>query len=200
MGKELILAMSVSVDGFVSGPNGETDWIFRHTGEASAQWAAERLGQASLIAMGRGSYLGMAGYWPAATGPFARPMNEIPKAVFSRSCAISPPSIEKAADVGIDPAVLKGWRHPIAAGTDLAADVRRMKAEDGGPIVAIGGASFASSLIAAGLVDAFRLAVFPVFLGRGVPIFAGLEGPVHLELEEFKRFDTGVVVKTYRPR
>ena len=204
MGKELILGMSVSVDGFVSGPNGETDWIFRNSIEASAQWAADQLGQASLIAMGRGSYEGMADYWPTATGPFARPMNEIPKAVFSRSGAISPPGLEKTlaalGDATVDQTVLESWRHPIVAGTDLVADLKRLKAEDGKPIVAIGGASFASSLIAADLVDAFRLAVHPVVLGRGLPIFAGLETPLDLRLDDLKRFDTGVVVKTYRLR
>lgn len=203
MSKELILGMSVSVDGFVAGPNGEIDWIFRHTGEASAQWAAERLGQASLIAMGSRSYQGMADYWPTATGPFARPMNEVPKAVFSRSGAISLPSMETTVsaleDGAVDEAALESWRHPIMTGTDLVADVRSLKAEDGGPIVAIGGASFASSLIAAHLVDGFRLAVFPVVLGRGVPIFTGLENPLHLNLEDLKQFDSGVAVKTYRP-
>lgn len=199
MSKELILSMSVSVDGFVSGPNGETDWIFRNSSEASAQWAADRLGQASLVIMGNRSYQVMADYWPTATGPFARPMNEIPKAVFSRSGTILPPSMEKStAAPTVDPTVLHGWRHPIVGGADLIADIGRLKAQDGKPIVALGGASFASSLIAAHLVDVFRLIVHPVVLGRGLPIFAGLETPVDLKLEELKQFDTGVVVKTYR--
>lgn len=203
MSRELILSMSVSVDGFVAGPNGEIDWIFRNTGGDSAGWAADRLAEASLIAMGRRSYEGMADYWPTATGPFARPMNEIPKAVFSRSGAILQPPMEKTAAADpttVDEAVVGGWRSPILTGTDLTADVQRLKAEDGGPIVAIGGASFASSLLAAHLVDVLRLAVHPELLGRGLPIFAGLEAPVHLELEELKAFDTGAMIKTYRPR
>ena len=65
--------------------------------------------------------------------------------------------------------------------------------------VVLGVASFASSLIAAHLVDVFRLVVDPIVLGRGLPIFAGLENPVHLKLEDLKQFDTGLVVKTYRP-
>jgi dihydrofolate reductase len=48
-------------------------------------------------------------------------------------------------------------------------------------------------------VDEFRLSVHPIVLGRGLPIFADLEKPVHLKLEDLKQFDTGVVVKTYRP-
>ncbi len=212
MSKELILSMSVSVDGFVSGPNGEIDWIFRNRSEASTQWLVDRLGQVSLIAMGHRSYRDMADYWPTSTSPFARPMNEIPKAVFSRSGAISPPNLEKtmaalknetkaetSGHTSVDQTVLESWLHPMVAGKDLIADIQRLKAEDGKPINALGGASFASSLIAAHLVDVFRLVVHPVVLGRGLPIFAGLENPVHLKLEDLKQFDAGAVVKTYRP-
>src|SRR5205085_11603372 len=96
-------------------------------------------------------------------------------------------------------AVMDSWLHPMVAGTDLVADIERLKAEDGGPINALGGATFASSLIAAHLVDVFRLVVHPIALGRGLSIFAGLENPLHLKLEDLKQFDTGVVAKTYRP-
>ena len=96
--------------------------------------------------------------------------------------------------------MLESWLHPIVAGTDLVADIQRLKAEDGKPILAHGGASFASSLIASNLVDVFHLVVHPVALGRGLPIFGGLENPLDLKLEDLKQFDTGVVIKTYQPQ
>lgn len=202
MSRELILNMSISADGFVAGPNGQLDWIFRNSSEESRQWAADQLGRMGLHAMGRRSYE-MADFWPTADGPFARPMNEIPKVVLSRNGAFSAPGMEKtraAVEEGrVDRAVLESWLHPLVAGSNLTADVQRLKAEDGGPINALGGASFASSLIAAHLVDVFHLVVHPDILGKGLPIFAELEKPVHLKLEDLKRFDTGVVVKTYRP-
>jgi dihydrofolate reductase len=202
MSRELILNMSISADGFVAGPNGETDWIFRNSSEESRQSAVERLGKMSLHAMGRKSYE-MADFWPTALSPFARPMNEIPKAVFSRSGAFTAPSMEKtraAVEEGrVDPSVLESWLNPIVAGADLTADIQRLKEVDGGPINALGGASFATSLIAAHLVDLFNLVVHPDLLGSGLPIFAGLKNPVHLKLEDLKQYDTGVVVKTYRP-
>jgi dihydrofolate reductase len=199
MAKELILNMSISVDGFVAGPNGETDWIFRNSTEESRQWLVERLEQVSLHAMGRRSYENMADFWPTAVSPFASPMNRIPKAVFSRTGKVSPPSMEKSMITNADPAVVEGWMHPIVGGTDLVADIRRLKAEDGEPINALGGASFASSLIAARLVDLLRLVVHPIALGSGLPLFAGLDQPLHMKLEDLKQFDSGVVVKSYRP-
>jgi len=196
MSKELILKMSVSIDGFVGGPNGEMDWFFPTMSEAGRQRLVEMFDGVGLHAMGHKTYLGMASFWPTATNPIARPMNEIPKAVFSRSGVISAPNLK---DSGADPAVLDSWLNPIVGGKDLVADIQRLKAEDGKPILAHGGAAFATSLIAAGLVDVFHLVVHPVALGRGLSIFAGLEKPVNLKLENVWQSDTGVVAKTYRP-
>jgi len=132
--------------------------------------------------------------------------------VFSRSGQISPPNMEKSTaalnearkaeaptDTTALEAAIDSWLNPIVTGADLIADIQRLKSEDGKPIIAHGGASFASSLIAANLVDTFHLVVHPVVLGRGLPIFAELESPVHLKLEDLQQFDTGAVIKTYRP-
>lgn len=212
MSKELILKMSMSIDGFVGGPNGEMDWAFPSMSDAGRQRIVELLDQSSLLIMGTRSYQGWADFWPTAISPIARPMNEIPKAVFSRSGAISTPTMEKttaalkdakkadaSADTSALQAAMDSWQYPIVAGKDLVADVERFKAGEGKAILAQGGASFAASLIEAKLVDVIYLVVHPVVLGRGLPIFAGLENPVHLKLEDLHRTDTGVVAKIYRP-
>lgn len=76
---------SFSIDGFVSGPNGEIDWIFKSSDPTSAAWAAAQSMDASLIIMGRKSFEGMASFRPTASGPFAGPMNELPKALFTKN-------------------------------------------------------------------------------------------------------------------
>lgn len=196
MSKELILKMSMSADGFVGGPNGELDWAFPSMSDAGRQWTLELLEQASFHAMGRRAYEQMSNYWPSATIPLAGPMNAIPKLVFSRSGSITAPDLSKE---GADLAAIESWLHPTVAGNDLVADVQRLKREEGKPILAHGGASFATSLIAANLVDVFHLVVHPVVLGRGLTIFGGLDQPLYLKLEDVKRFETGAMVKTYRP-
>ena len=213
MSRELILKITMSIDGFVAGPNGEIEWMFASMSDAGRQWTVDLLSQAGLHAMGRRSYHDMASYWPTQDNPIARAMNEIPKAVFSRSGAVGSPKLEEATtalkdatkaeapeQVKADPAVMENWLHPIVAGKDLAADIQRLKAEDGKPILAHGGASFASSLIAANLVDLFHLVVYPVAIGRGLTIFGEVEKPLFLKLEDLIRFDSGVLVKTYRPQ
>lgn len=81
----------------------------------------------------------------------------------------------------------------------LAEGIRQLKEEDGKPIVALGGAGFMRSLIATGLVDEFQLAIHPVVLGAGLPIFNGLTMAHDLKLVEAKAFPGGIVVHIYRP-
>jgi dihydrofolate reductase len=83
--RKLVLKMSISVDGFVGGPNGEIDWIFGNTDEEATKWTVENIWSAGAHLMGRRTYHDTAAYWPAATEPYAPPMNEIPKIVFSRA-------------------------------------------------------------------------------------------------------------------
>jgi dihydrofolate reductase len=81
--RDLILKMSMSVDGFVSDLDGRNTWVFGADQEAKA-WVVEFIWNASLHIMGSRSFEGMAAWWPTSTDQFAAPMNQIPKAVFSR--------------------------------------------------------------------------------------------------------------------
>ncbi len=75
----------------------------------------------------------------------------------------------------------------------------KLKQQDGKPILAHDGAGFARSLIATGLVDAFQLLVIPTVLGKGLPIFTDVKGPMALKLVEAKPFPKGSVAHIYRP-
>lgn len=194
--RKLIMKMSISVDGFVSGADGGKDWVFKTGDEESLAWSVEKIREAGLIIMGRKSFETMAPYWPTATGPFAAPMNEIPKALFT-----------KKGFKGIDPvhtttseqsSAAASWAEARVFDGDLAEGIRDLKAGSGKPIVAIGGAGFMQSLIATGLIDEYHLAIHPVALGSGLPIFTGLEIPLYLKLADVKAFPGGVIAMTYR--
>lgn len=190
--RKLIMKMSVSIDGFVSGVHGENEWIFKTGDEESLAWSVEQSWEAGLIIMGRKSFELMAPYWPTAAGPFAAPMNEIPKAVFTeKGFAGVPSSAEQS------PAAAS-WAEARVFDGDLAEGITKLKAEPGKPIVAIGGANFMQSLIATGLVDEFVLATHPVVLGTGLPIFNGLINPLYLKLVDVKAFPGGAIAHTYR--
>ncbi|WP_280953202.1 dihydrofolate reductase family protein [Rhizobium sp. L43] len=81
--RELILKISISIDGFVSDLDGRNRWMFGADQQAKA-WAVQYIWNASLHIMGSHSFHDMAAWWPASTDQFAPPMNRIPKAVFSR--------------------------------------------------------------------------------------------------------------------
>ena len=194
--RKLIMKMSMSLDGFVSTAEGGGDWVFKNSDEESRAWSVAQTSDAGLIIMGRKSFEMLASYWPTATGPFAAPMNTIPKAVFTQKGfkgleAGAPSTAEQSAAIA-------SWADARIFDGDLTEEINQLKAEPGKPIVAIGGAGFMRSLIATGLVDEFLLAIHPVALGSGMPIFTELSAPVYLKLEDVKAFPGGIVVHTYR--
>jgi dihydrofolate reductase len=181
MSRNLVLQMSVSLDGYVGGPNGELDWVFPGFDDELSAYMVERLWQVGVHAMGGAAYRDMAAHWPTSTEPYAAPMNEIPKVVFSRTLAEAP------------------WGETEIVRGPLADEVARLKAQAGKPILAHGGARFAQSLTAEGLVDEYRLRVHPVALGDGLPLFPRMPSPKQLTLVEARSFPSGVVLHVYRP-
>jgi dihydrofolate reductase len=93
-------------------------------------------------------------------------------------------------------AYLEGGRLPHGARHEISA----LKEEPGPDLIAFGGASFAASLAARGLIDEYCLAIQPVALGQGQALFAELPAAVRLDLIEARPFECGVVVHVYRAR
>jgi dihydrofolate reductase len=204
--------MSISLDGFVAGPNGEADWIFRSSGgEDSTAWLLDTLSGAGVHIMGSRSYHDMAAFWPYSDMPIAPPMNDIPKVIFSRTGikagahdpmpALAEAKARNAHRHRITPAgeALRSWAEPTVASGDLVEEVLRLKQQPGNFILAHGGTRFAQSLVAAGLVDEFRLGIHPVVLGRGQSLFCELPRPLDLRLVSMTPFASGAVAAVYRP-
>lgn len=191
--RDLILKMSMSLDGFVSDLAGTNTWMYGSDPEAVA-FGVETTWNAGLHIMGSRSFEVMASFYPTADMPFAPPMNQIPKAVFSsRGRAVL------AAAAGKGSPGAESWAEAYVAGGALAGEVARLKAESGKPILAHGGVAFARSLIASGLVDEYILAVHPVALGAGLSLFSALSTPAPLRLVRSKAFPGGMVAQVYRP-
>ncbi len=208
--RDLILKMAISIDGFVSDLDGRNTWMFGADQEAKA-WAVDYISNASLHIMGSRSFQDMAAWWPTSTDQFAPPMNQIPKAVFSRQ---GPAFLRKVnTSAALDEARAKAgttqsaapqpgaesWAQAYVASGDLAEEIAKLKAQEGRPIIAHGGVSFARSLAAQGLVDQFALIVAPVALGKGLPLFSELAAPTPLKLMSSKAFPGGAVAQIYRP-
>ena len=202
--RDVILGMSLSLDGFVAGPNDEAEWIFEASTADSRAWAVEQVWNAGVHLVGRRSYAGWAGYWPTAPGPFAAPMNEIPKVVFSRTGEVpaTPAPAANAPAPQVEPTAqaLATWKHPRVASGPLADEIAKLKAEDGKPVRVAGGATFAQALVRGNLIDEYQLAIHPIALGAGKALFATLEARLALELVDVKRFTGGIIGLVYRRR
>jgi dihydrofolate reductase len=174
--------MSMSLDGFV-GSDREHPGIAIPDAEVK-QWKLDRIRKAGAHLMGRRSYEEMSSYWPQSDDPYAEPMNDIPKIVFSKTL-----TDDEAA-----------WPVTRVARGDLAAEILAIKAEPGSGAIVWGGARFAGALAAADLIDEYRLLVQPLVLGRGEALFEQLPESRHLELVEATPFPSGIVVQIYRPQ
>lgn len=181
--RKLILMMGISLDGLVARPGkfGAGGWGLPPEDPALKARKLNWLSEAGLHLMGRHTYEEMAGFWPTSDDEYAKPMNDIPKVVFSRTLTTT------------------AWPQSVIADGDLADEIRALKREPGKDMIAWGGAAFAQSLTRLRLVDEYRLVHQPVALGDGLPLFAGLTAPLVLDLIEAQAYADGAVLHVYRP-
>jgi dihydrofolate reductase len=173
----VILKMSISLDGYVAPADGSSDWEAAGRSPDGAEWVLDTVSNASAHLVGAATYTRWADFWPDASGPFAAPMNEIPKVVFSNSLT----SAE--------------WNETTIVTGDLADAVARLKREfPGGYLLAQGGVRFARSLVDAGLIDEYRLVVQPIVLGAGERLFTA---PLNLEPVSTTAFSGGAVAHVF---
>ncbi len=182
----VIYSMHVSLDGFMESPSREIGWSAPD--DEVHRFANEQAAASSGSVYGRHLYKVMAGYWPDVPNNPGAPEVEqefaaiwlaTPRLVFSRTLT------------SVD------WNSRLATG-DMTTEVRRFQDETGGNIDC-GGADLAAQLIRLGLVDEFRLVVYPVVLGAGRPFFPLLDAAIKVEQVETRRFDaSGVVYLRYR--
>ena len=211
--RKLVLKMSISVDGFVAGSNGEINWLLRTMDQSGLKWIENTLWQAGVHIMGSRTFHDMAAYWPTSSDPLAAPMNEIPKIVFSKKTSIEKENAELTtqalkdatqldSEKGISKSSLSKsaftWINvPVA--NDLVGDIAKLKQQEGNFILAHGGASFAQELVKHDLIDEYRLVIHPVVLGKGLPLFASAQHQLYLELVSSTAFAKGVIANVYTP-
>jgi dihydrofolate reductase len=175
--------MVMSLDGFVTSPDGTHEWMFEWFGDDSGEWNRRALDAAGVHAMGRRSYEIMGPHWAASEGPIATAMNEKPKAVFSRT-------LDKAE-----------WGPAEIFGGDLSAAIAELKArDDEGTVLVHGGPDLAKSLTRLGLVDEYQLTTVPIAIGAGRSPFADLGAHLKLDVVDEERFKSGALAQILVPK
>ncbi len=188
--RQLIVTEFMTLDGVVEAPGGEpthphAGWTMAYGTPALYEYKLRETLDAESLLLGRTTYEGFATAWPDRDGEFADKMNSMPKRVVTGK---------------LDPLGWNATRLAVSpSGPDLETAVGELKAGDGGPILVAGSATLVRSLLAGGLVDELRLMIYPVLVGGGLQIFPDDRDQVPLELTDLVRYDTGVLLQTYRP-
>ena len=159
--RRIVVSEFVSLDGVMEDPGGaegtaQGGWAFKfERGPDGDKYKLDELVAAGAMLLGRVTYQGFAQAWPSITDEvgFADKMNGMPKYVVSST-------LEKAE-----------WNNSTILRGDVAAEVRKLKAEPGGDILVAGSARLVHALQDADLVDEYRLMVYPTVLGGGKRLF-----------------------------
>jgi dihydrofolate reductase len=168
--RKVILNVAVSLDGFIEGPNGEYDWCFTDQDYGLSEFY-DRIDAAFI---GRKSY-------ELLRGMEEKEEYSLPKLeeyVFSNT-------LEKVKEGSV-----------LVSG-DIENQVSKIKQEEGKDIWLFGGASLTTSMMNLGMVDELQLAVHPIVLGKGTPLFRDLLNRFQLSLEDTKTYDSGLVILKY---
>lgn len=187
--RKIIVALQVSLDGFIEGPDGELDWV------NSWEDGFGLMEQVDGFVLGGGMYPGYETYWSAIianpTGVLeftGRPPREGEIAYAARASQM--PHVVLST-------TLQSAQWPVTRIVRHIAGIREFKAAPGKDIHAIGGAAFVSSLFNDGLVDELRLLVHPIVLGAGKPLFGNVRARHTVVLRRAEPLQGGVVRLTY---
>jgi len=183
---KIVVSQFVTLDGVMEDPGGAEDferggWAFQfERGDDGDRFKLDEVMESSALLLGRRTYEGFAAAWPSREGEFADKFNEMPKYVVSST-------LERPE-----------WNNTTVIGVD---DIARMKEEQDGVVLVNGSNRLVDALAGGGLVEEYRLMVFPVVLGAGKRLFADPGSTTALRLVEARPVGPdGVVVLTYRPK
>lgn len=190
--RKLIVSTFLTLDGVMQAPGGPREdgsdgfthggWSVNYWDEQMGQVMSESMSAPFDLVLGRRTYDIFAAHWPRAIDdPAAKPLNDATKYVASRS----QPALE--------------WINSVLIEGDVAVGIAAIKAEEGPDLQVHGSANLIQTLLQHGLIDEYRLWIFPVVLGSGKRLFADGAVPVGLKLVDSTVSTTGVVIVTYQP-
>jgi dihydrofolate reductase len=165
---KLSVHMFMTLDGVVQSPGGADEdtsggftrggWVMPHFDDDLGQVVSGWFQQTDAVLFGRRTYETMAAFWPTVTdpdNPAATALNTHPKYVVSNTLTDAE----------------AGWGNSTVIRGDFLAAIRDLKKRPGGELQVHGSAQLARTLHAAGLVDVYRILIFPITVGDGKRLF-----------------------------
>jgi dihydrofolate reductase len=188
MGK-IVVSQFITVDGVIEDPGGSEKterggWAFKfERGADGDQFKLDEVMSSEALLLGRTTYSGFAEAWPSREGEFADKFNGMRKYVVSSTLT--------------DP----DWNNTVVLSGDIAAEVARVKEDHEGDLLVNGSAQLVDTLADNGLVDEYRLMVFPTIVGTGKRLFTDLNAASDLRLTSAQTVGSdGVHILVYEPK
>jgi dihydrofolate reductase len=181
--KKIIAFEWLSLDGFIAGPNEETDWFVWD--KEIEKFAKEFQTSIDTMLFGRTTYEVMAAYWPTEASASEDKnitdfMNNASKIVFSKT-------LDKVE-----------WNNSKLVREITPEEIEKIKEQAGKDIIIYGSGSIVSQLMKLGLLDEFQIMINPVVLGKGKPLFQNVEEKNKLNLLNTRVFKGGNVLLNFQ--
>ncbi len=181
--RKIILDLAVTLDGFIEGSNGEIDWLVSDGETDFGDILNEILVDIDTIFYGRVSYELWENYQPHENASLKLKnayelLHSKTKYVFSTN-------------------VTNDNSNAIFINSDVEKNVIEIQQQPGKNIWLYGGGKLTTTFINLGLVDIYRLAVHPVILGNGKPLFRDIKERVRLKSGSATVSKSGVILLTY---
>jgi dihydrofolate reductase len=184
----VVVSQFLSVDGVIEDPGGSENferggWAFKFDrGDDGDKFKLDEVMDSSALLLGRVTYEGFAEAWPSRSGDFADKFNNMAKYVVSTT--LDSPE----------------WNNSTVIGGDVPQAVAALREDLDGDILVNGSAQLVATLADHGLVDEYRLMVFPLVIGKGKRLFGATSDTASLTLASSKPVGPdGVVILTYQP-
>ncbi len=185
--RSLIVTEFITLDGIMEDPGGAEKferggWAFKfERGPEGDKFKMDEMLACDAFLLGRVTYEEFGAAWPSRTGEFADMMNNMPKYVVSST-------LENPA-----------WKNTTVIKSDIADEVKKLKAGQGKDILVAGSARLVNTLLEHDLVDVFRLMVYPIVLGEGKRLFTNGTANHFLQLVDMRPVgDQGVFTLIYQ--
>ena len=169
--RKIISFMHISLDGFVAGPNGELDWV--KVDQEIFDYVGKRISKGDTSIYGRVTYQMMEAYWPTAADKLTATKHDIEHSKwYSKVHKVVLSKTMKDARLN----------NTTIISDNLSDKINEIKQHGDEDILLFGSPTAAHSLIQQNLIDGYWLFVNPVILGRGIPLFTGINEKIKLTL------------------
>lgn len=183
--RRIVVSMNVTLDGFMAAADGGLDWHIQNWTPDMADLLAQHLNNADTILLGRNTYSAMATYWPALSTGLLLSRSDLAYATMINSC-------QKI----VCSTTLKNlrWENSRLISSNIRQEILNLKRQHGKNILVYGSHTLVRYLSKFNLIDEYLLWIYPVTIGRGMPLF---HRDQQLALLNSKVLSSGVAVLQY---